>query len=104
VASGYDHLRFEPSSSHIIGICRCSHCAVRGGGRILAALEEALGTPIDGVSPDGSVRLVAIDCQGESEAGPLVTLDGAPQAGLDANGARRLAERLRAGAAKEAHA
>jgi NADH-quinone oxidoreductase subunit E len=102
VASGYDHLRFEPASGHVIGVCRCSHCAVRGSGRIQEALEEALGTPIDGVSPDGSVRLVSVDCQGESEAGPLVTLDGVPQADLDADGARRLAEQLRAAAGKEA--
>ncbi|HET7676322.1 MAG TPA: NAD(P)H-dependent oxidoreductase subunit E [Candidatus Limnocylindrales bacterium] len=98
-ATSYEHLRLEPPTTHEIGVCRCAACAMRGAGRIVAALEEALGTSVGGVSPDGVARLAPADCQGESPGGPFVTLDGAPQEGLDADGARALAERLRAAAA-----
>jgi NADH:ubiquinone oxidoreductase subunit E len=102
VASAYDYLRFEAPTGHTIGVCRCPSCSFRGAGRIQAALEEVLGTPIDGVSPDGAVRLVSVDCHGENQ--PLVTLDGEPQKRVTPQSAARLGERLRAAAAKTARA
>jgi NADH:ubiquinone oxidoreductase subunit E len=103
IATSYDHLRLEPPSQHEIGVCRCGACMARGGGRILNALQDALGTEIGGTSPEGAVRFVAIDCHGEAE-GALVTLDGEPQRNVDADRARQLAERLRASAARVAQA
>ena len=104
IATSYRHLKLERPEQHVVGVCRCPVCTMRGGGRILQALERALETETGGTSPEGAVRLEADDCHGESEAGALVTVDGAPQAGLDATSARQLAERLRAGAAAEARA
>ena len=98
IATSYDHLRLDPPTQHEIAICRCPSCLMRGAGRILAALEEALATDIGGTSPEGAVRLVAIDCQGESPDGPLVTVDGESREGLTPGAARGLAERLRAAA------
>jgi NADH-quinone oxidoreductase subunit E len=98
IATSYDHLRLEPPSGHVIAVCRCPSCAIRGGGRIAAALEEALGTDIGGTSPEGAVRLVAVDCQGEAGSEPLVTVDGTVERGVTPERARALAERLRAAA------
>ncbi len=89
------HLRFEPPTTRTVGICRCAACVLRGAGRIRDTLEEALGTEIGGVSPDGRVRLVAADCQGESH--PYVTLDGQPQEGMTAHRVTALAAELRGG-------
>ncbi len=104
IASSYDHLRLEPPSGHEIGICRCPACAMRGGGRLLAAFEEALGTSVGSASPEGAVRLVGINCHGESLNGPLVTMDGSPYPGLTADRAAELAQRLRAEAARPGRA
>ena len=43
---------------------RSARCA--GGGRVLAAFREHLGTDVGGVSPDGAVRLETTDCHGDS--------------------------------------
>jgi NADH:ubiquinone oxidoreductase subunit E len=104
IASSYPHLRFEPGRATEIGICRCATCMTLGGSRIRRALEEALATEVGGVSPDGAVRLVAVDCGGASVGEPLVTVDGAPRRGLDAESAAQLARDLRASAAGEGRA
>ena len=96
VATSYPHLRFEPGRPAEIGICRCPTCSMLGGGRIRAALESALATDVGGISPDGAVRLVAIDCAGESRDEALITLGGQPQRGITAKAATDLATRLRA--------
>jgi NADH:ubiquinone oxidoreductase subunit E len=98
IATSYDHLRLDPPTTHEIGVCRCPACSMRGGGRVLAALEVALGTELGGTSPEGAVRLVAVDCQGESAGMPFVTVDGKREERIDADRARQIAERLRAAA------
>jgi len=67
-----------------------------GGGKIRAALESALATEVGGVSPEGAVRLVAVDCAGESRDEPLVTLDGQAQRGITPKAATELATLWRA--------
>src|SRR5215212_2797037 len=96
IASSYPHLVFEPGRTAEIGICRCPTCLMLGAGRIRDALEDALGTDVGGVSPEGAVRLVGVECGGESRNVPLVTLDGQPQPDITPDSARELAERLRA--------
>jgi NADH:ubiquinone oxidoreductase subunit E len=96
IATSYPHLVFEPGRAAEIGICRCPTCMMLGAGRIRDALEAALGTDVGGVSPEGAVRLVGVECGGESRDAPLVTLDGQPQPEITADAARHLAERLRA--------
>ncbi len=97
VASFYEHLKLEPPpSGHEIGVCRCPVCSLRGGGRILDALEAALGTSIGGTSLDGTVRLTSTDCHGEHPHGPVVVVDGQLRTDLTAESAATLAESLRA--------
>jgi NADH-quinone oxidoreductase subunit E len=76
IATSYPQLRFEAPTGHTVAICRCSTCTLLGGGRVLAAFEDHLGTQIGGVSPDGAVRLVQTDCHGESRGTPRVLVDG----------------------------
>jgi NADH:ubiquinone oxidoreductase subunit E len=96
IATSYPHLVFEPGRTAEIGICRCPTCQMLGAGRIRDALVGALGTDVGGVSPEGAVRLVGVECGGESRETPLVTLDGQPQPEMTADAARQLAEGLRA--------
>lgn len=76
IATSFPHLRFEPPAGHSVAVCRCASCVLQGGGRVLAAFEEHLGTRVGGVSPDGAVRLETIDCGGESRGTPRVSVDG----------------------------
>lgn len=93
IASFYEHLRLEPPTTRTVGVCRCGACVLGGAGRIRQALEEALHTELGGTSPEGAVRLVGVDCQGESH--PFVTLDGVPQREMTPETATALAAELR---------
>jgi len=99
IATSYPHLVFEPGRVAEIGLCRCPTCLLLGAGRVRDALAQALATDVGGVSPDGAVRLVGVECGGASMDGPLVTLDGEPQPGITPAKAAELASRLRAGSA-----
>ena len=96
IATSYPNLVFEPGRPTEVGICRCPTCLLLGGGRIREALEKALSTEVGGVSPEGAVRLVGIDCGGDSRDEPLVTIDGQPQRGVTTAAASDLATKLRA--------
>ena len=104
IASSYPNLAFEPGRVSEIGLCPCPTCALLGSGRIRDALVATVGTDVGGVTTDGQVRFVAADCGGESRDEPLVTLDGQPQPGMNAEAARTLAEKLRAKSARPARA
>jgi len=96
IATSYPHLRFETPGSHVVAICRCAQCTVAGGGRVLAAFREHLGTDIGGLSPDGAVRLESTDCRGESAGVPRVTVDGNVLPTVNATDAATIAAALRA--------
>jgi NADH:ubiquinone oxidoreductase subunit E len=96
IASSYPTLRFEPGQPTEIGICRCPNCLALGGGAMRQQIEEALATGVGGVSPDGAVRLVGVNCGGESTGGPLLAINGQPQPPMSAQDAARLARDLRA--------
>lgn len=76
IATSYPHLHFEPPSGHVVRVCRCTGCTLLGGGRVLAAFREHLGTDVGGVSPDGAVRLGTTECGGASSGSPYVEIDG----------------------------
>jgi NADH:ubiquinone oxidoreductase subunit E len=76
MATSYPHLHFEPPVGHIVRVCRCTQCTLLGGGRVLAAFREHLGTDVGGVSPDGAVRLDVTSCGGTSSGSAYVEVDG----------------------------
>jgi NADH:ubiquinone oxidoreductase subunit E len=76
IATSYPHLHFEPPVGHVVRVCRCAQCTLLGGGRVLAAFREHLGTDIGGVSPDGAVRLATAECHGTSSGSAYVEIDG----------------------------
>jgi formate dehydrogenase subunit gamma len=103
-ASSYDHFRLDPPSGHVFGVCRCPACQFRGSGRIVAALEDALATTLGQSSPEGAVRLEAIDCHGEAGTQPLVLLDGERVADASPAAVVASATALRAAHAEAGHA
>jgi NADH:ubiquinone oxidoreductase subunit E len=80
-ASYYRHLRWTPPE-RTIGVCRCTACLMAGGGRVLEAIEEALGTELGGLATDDGIRIEQLPSHIPGAAAPLVALDGEPQAGL----------------------
>jgi len=76
IATSYPHLHLEPPVAHVVRVCRCASCMLLGGGRVLTAFREHLGTDVGGVSPEGAVRLGTTDCHGASSGTPYVEVDG----------------------------
>ena len=96
MATSYPHLHFEQPVGHIVRVCRCTSCALLGGGRVLAAFHEHLGTEVGGVSPDGAVRLDTTECGGASDGSPYVEVDGEPLPKSSPKDAATIAAALRA--------
>jgi NADH:ubiquinone oxidoreductase subunit E len=96
IATSYPHLHFEPPVGHTVRVCRCTQCTLLGGGRVLAAFREHLGTDIGGVSPDGAVRLASTDCGGASSGSAYVEVDGEALPKSNAEDAATIAAALRA--------
>jgi NADH:ubiquinone oxidoreductase subunit E len=71
-------------------------CALLGGGRVLEAFREHLGTDVGGISPDGAVRLESTDCGGTSVKSPHVEVDGQVLPRSSARDAATIAAALRA--------
>jgi NADH-quinone oxidoreductase subunit E len=95
IATSYPQLQFEAPTGHTVAVCRCPTCTLLGAGRVLAAFEDHLGTPVGGVSPDGAVRLVQTDCHGESRSVPRVLVDGEPLPHVNAGDAATISAALR---------
>jgi NADH:ubiquinone oxidoreductase subunit E len=96
IATSYPHLRFEPPGGHVVRVCRCTQCTLLGGGQVLAAFREHLGTDVGGSSPDGAVRLETTDCRGESAGSARVEVDGEVLPRSSAEDAARISVALRA--------
>ena len=96
IATSYPHLHFERPVGHIVRVCRCTQCTLLGGGRVLAAFREHLGTDVGGVSPDGAVRLGTTDCGGTSSGSAYVEVDGEPLPKSSPEDAATIAAALRA--------
>ncbi len=95
IATSYPHLHLETPSAHLVQVCRCTQCTVLGGGAVLAAFQEHLGTRVGGISPDGAVRLETTDCRGESRTTPRVIIDGSVLPTVTASDALTIAAALR---------
>ena len=104
IATSYPHLHFEPPVGHVVRICRCAQCTLLGGGRVLAAFREHLGTDVGGVSPDGAVRLGTTECRGASAGTPWVEVDGEVLPRSSVEDAVTIAAALRANVAQGAPA
>jgi formate dehydrogenase subunit gamma len=96
IATSYPQLQFEMPTGHTVAVCRCATCTLLGGGRVLAAFEDHLGTGVGGVSPDGAVHLVQTDCHGESRGMPRVLVDGEVLPKVSADDAAVISAALRA--------
>jgi len=92
-ASFYRHLRLDPPA-RTIGVCRCTTCLLAGGGRILEAIEQALGTQLGSVPADGSTRIESLPTHMPGASAPLVVVDGNLRAEITARNAAEWARGL----------
>lgn len=81
VATFYHLFSLKPAGRHNCVICMGTACYVKGGDKVLAALEEHTGVHSGETTEDGLVSLVTARCVGACGIAPVVVYDGkmAPQ-------------------------
>lgn len=81
VATFYHLFSLKPAGAHTCIVCMGTACYVKGGDKVLAALEQNTGIHSGETTPDGQVSLVTARCIGACGIAPAVVFDGqvAPQ-------------------------
>ncbi|MBI3954255.1 MAG: NADH-quinone oxidoreductase subunit NuoE [Chloroflexi bacterium] len=95
VASFYEEFRFAPPGAHVIAVCTGTSCHLAGAQQLLAALEGELGIKTGQTTADGQFTLTQVSCPGPCAIGPVLMMDGEPQARVTPDAARRMLATLR---------
>jgi bidirectional [NiFe] hydrogenase diaphorase subunit len=76
VATFYRFFSFVPKGEHTCVVCTGTACYVKGADRLLAAIEERVGTVPGKTTADGRVSLQTARCLGTCGLAPVVVFDG----------------------------
>lgn len=76
VATFYHLFSLKPSGTHSCVVCMGTACYVKGGGKVMDALQEELGVEAGQTTPDGQISLMAARCLGACGIAPAVVYDG----------------------------
>lgn len=95
VASFYEEFRFSPPGAHTIAVCTGTSCHVAGARRLSEALAAELGVKPGETTADGQFTLTEVSCPGPCAIGPVVMVDGEPQARATPEATRRMLAALR---------
>ena len=95
LATFYRAFSLEPRGRHIVSVCLGTACHVRGGERILGAVERELG--ILGGQTDDDLRwtLETVGCLGACALGPIVVVDGEYHGQMTSAKATRLLQKVK---------
>jgi len=75
VASFYAQFRFVRQGEHTIKVCQGTACHVRGGRRILEAVERELSIQPEGTTEDYKFSLERVACFGSCALAPVMVVD-----------------------------
>ena len=75
IASFYAQFRFERQGEHVIRSCQGTACYVRGGRRILEAVEQELGIQPGETTEDYKFSLERVACFGSCALAPVMVAD-----------------------------
>jgi NADH-quinone oxidoreductase subunit E len=75
IVTFYAQFSTEPSGRHKVFVCHGTACHVAGAPRITEALEQELGVPDGGTTPDMSFTLDSVACMGACSQAPVMRID-----------------------------
>jgi NADH-quinone oxidoreductase subunit E len=95
LATFYRAFSLKPRGKHIVSVCLGTACHVRGGERILGAVERELG--IAGGETDEELKwtLETVGCLGACALGPIVVVDGEYHGQMTSAKSTRLLQRIK---------
>ncbi len=97
VVTFYHFFREEPVGKHTVRVCLGTACHVRGGERVLKAVEEEAGAAAGKSSPDGVFSVEVVRCLGACGLAPVMMVDEDVHGRLDPRKARKIIGELREG-------
>ena len=77
VATFYHFFRLKPKGTHTCVVCMGTACYVKGGERVLKAIEEKAGIKAGETTKDNQLSLLTARCIGACGIAPAVVYDGA---------------------------
>jgi len=95
LATFYRSFSLEPRGKHIVQACLGTACHVRGGERILGAIERELGIRGGETDEDLQWTLETVGCLGACALGPIVVVDGEYHGQMTSAKATRLLQRIK---------
>lgn len=75
VVTFYSFFSTEPRGEHTIRVCLGTACYVRGGKKIVDALQKTLGVEIGGTTADGKFTFEVARCIGACGLAPAMMID-----------------------------
>ena len=75
VATFYQSFRLEPKGEHEIRVCLGTACHLKGGQRIVEALERRLGVSAGETTEDMLYTLDTVNCVGACALAPVMVVD-----------------------------
>lgn len=76
VATFYNQFRFQPQGQFHIQVCRGTACHVKGSGKVLDALKQALSVEAGETTRDGLFSLEVVACIGACGLAPVIAVNG----------------------------
>ena len=76
VATFYHLFSLKPSGVHSCVVCLGTACYVKGGGKIISAMEKELGIHAGETTSDNQVSIMTARCIGACGIAPAVVFDG----------------------------
>jgi len=76
VATFYNAFSLKPRGRNIVRVCMGTSCYVKGGQRILEAVEKKLGIEVDEATEDLKFGLETVSCIGCCGQSPVISLNG----------------------------
>ncbi len=96
VVTFYSFLGVEKRGRHVIRLCHTLSCVMAGTRDVAAALEDELGIPFGGTTPDGMFTLEWANCIGMCSTPPALLLDAEALGGVTPAHVREVIAALRA--------
>lgn len=95
LATFYRAFSLLPRGKHIVSVCLGTACHVRGGERILGAVERELGLLAGHTDDDLQWTLETVGCLGACALGPIVVVDGEYHGQMTSAKATRLLQKVK---------
>ena len=76
VITFYSQFYLEPHGKHVVRCCKGTACHVRGGNKVLDAVEGALGIGENETTEDMNFSFETVACLGACALAPVAVIDG----------------------------